>query len=215
MPLVSRHQNLWLTITRFSVLWKLIKYFYLLWGILALTLKKVAYFPRSFHKLCTIYNIFPLTFLWKLKLLVFTKKTVCALCEEETKFLNKIWIHCKIKIGCNKFYYILRTVLLFVQNVILKDKNDHSKQFVTLLLLECARHWEKRKNATKQKECRKLPNRLSYLNRQKEKAFYFPTWFSTASADGTMRIDSTRYVKQVKRLHSNNMMPQQFGVRHL
>lgn len=127
--------------------------------------------------------------------------------------LNKIWIH--IRIYCNKFYYIQRLVLLFVQNVILKDKKVHSKHFMIYCLFWNALGVEKeRNNATRQKECRKLPNRLSYLNRQKEKAFYFPTWFSTASADGTMRIDSTQYVKHVKRLHSNNMMPQQFGVWH-
>jgi len=135
------------------------------------------------------------------------QKEVFVPCEEE--------IHCKIRIGCNKFYYILRTVLIFVQNVILKDKTVHSKHFATYCLFWNALGIKKeRNNATRQKECRKLPNRLSYLNRQKEKAFYFPTWFSTASADGTMRIDSTQYVKHGKRLHSSNMMPQQFGVWH-
>jgi hypothetical protein len=182
---------------------------------LALTLKNFAYFPCSVCKLYTIYSIFPLTFLWSLKLLVFVKKAVCDFCEEETNFLNNIWIHCKIRIDCNKFDYVLRIVLLFVQNVILKDKVDHSKRFTTYCFFWNALGIEKeRKNATRHKECRKLPNRLSYLNRQKEKAFYFPTWFSTASADGTMRIDSTQYVKHAKRLHSNNMMPQQCGVWH-
>lgn len=147
--------------------------------------------------------------------MVFIKKTVCVLCEEETKCLNKIWFHCKIRIDCNKFYYILRILLLFVQNVILKDKIDRSKHSMICCFFWNALGIEKdRKNATRQKECSKLPNRLSYLNRQKEKAFYFPTWFSASSADGTMRIDSTRYVKHVKRLHSNNMLPQQFGVWH-
>ena len=210
MTMVSRHQNFWLTLTIFSVLWMLITHF-LLWGILALTLNNFEYFPRSVCKLCKIYSIFPLTFLWSLKLLVLMKKTVCDICEGETKFWNKIWIRCKIRIDCNKFC----CVLLFVQNVILKDKVDRSKRFMIYIFFWNALDTEKeRKNATRHKECRKLPNRLSYLNRRKERAFYFPTWFSTASADGTMRIDSTRYVKHVKRLHSNNMMPQQCGVWH-
>lgn len=121
----------------------------------------------------------------------------------------------RIEFDCNEFYYFLRIVLLFVQNVILKDKVDHSKRFTIYCLFWNALGIEtERKNAARQKECSKLPNRLSYLNRQKEKAFYFPTWFSTASADGTMGIDSTQYVKHVKRLHSNNMMPQQCSVWH-
>jgi hypothetical protein len=35
--------------------------------------------------------------------------------------------------------------------------------------------------------------------KEDKKAFYFPTWFSTTPADGTMRINSTPYVKHVKR----------------
>lgn len=95
-----------------------------------LTLKNFVYFSSSVNKLSIIYRIFPLTFLWSLNLLVFIKKTVCVLCEIETKFLNKNWIHYKNSINCDTFYYVLRIVLLFVQNAILKDKNDYSKHFM-------------------------------------------------------------------------------------
>ena len=146
---------------KISVLWMLNKYFYLLWRIVALTLKNCAYFPRSFHKLCTVYSVLPLTFLWSLKLLVFMKKTVCVLCEEEAKFLNKIRIHCKFRIDCNKFYYILRIVLVFVQNVILKDKADHSKRFMLYCFFWNALGIEKER-----KKERQLRGKKNVENRQ-------------------------------------------------
>lgn len=93
--------------------------------------------------------------------MVFIKKTVCVLCEEEAKFLNKIRIHCKFRIDCNKFYYILRIVLVFVQNVILKDKADHSKRFMLYCFFWNALGIEKER-----KKERQLRGKKNVENRQ-------------------------------------------------
>jgi hypothetical protein len=103
ITMLSWHRNFRFTVTRFSILWFLIKYFYFLWGILALTLKSFAYFPRSVRKLRMIYSTLPLTFLWSLNLLVFIKKAVCVLCEETIKVLNKFGIHLNIRIDLTSF----------------------------------------------------------------------------------------------------------------
>jgi hypothetical protein len=76
-----------------------------------------------------IYSIVLLTSLYSIYLLVFVVEMDCVPCEEEPEYLNKIYIISRLELTV-MFYYIIRIVLLFVQNLILKDRIYHNKHFM-------------------------------------------------------------------------------------